>query len=107
MSNSTPTQRAERLYDYFGLQGGTIHQIAELTGVSVDDLLYAPYESLGLNSRYAHGACAAETCGLSYRRELATRVKGDRGFWVGVACSIPPAPLVCGVITIVDPREGK
>ena len=36
----TPEQRMRNLLRYFGWQGGTIHQVAKETGISVQDLLY-------------------------------------------------------------------
>ncbi len=82
--------RSSNLFRYFGWQGGTIHQISEETGVSVDDLLYGqPDSTRYLDSKFTHGACASETCGLSMRLALAKEAKGLRDFWIGVGESRP------------------
>lgn len=89
----TPETRSANLFHYFGWKGGTIHQIADETGVSVQDLLYGEPSSNYLSSHYSHGACANETCSLPYRILLSKRdeVKGDRDYWIGVACAILPS----------------
>jgi len=43
-----------------------------------------------LSSRYSHGACANETCSLKARLTFVAGVKGDRDYWIGAACAIPP-----------------
>lgn len=86
-------RRARNLFRYFGWQGGTIHQLAESTGCTVDTLLYA---ELDWTDGSARGRLASEACDLASRLELAAHVKGSRSFWYGVAMSNPtePAPLV-------------
>jgi hypothetical protein len=86
----TPEERARALYYFFGWQGGTIHQLADATGISADDLLHRKhgYEpSLPAVS----GFSAIRTCGTAWRRDtLAPKRKGDwaywrdaiRGFWI-------------------------
>lgn len=83
--NSPPVERTINLLHYFGWQGGTIHQLAEETGVSVNTLLYDQPHECGINSKYSHGACANETCNLAMRLELAKKVQGNREYWIGVA----------------------
>lgn len=84
----TPESRSANLFHYFGWQGGTIHQIASETGIDVSDLLYGEPEATYLNSKYSHGACANETCSLPMRLKLAQETKGNRDYWIGVACAI-------------------
>lgn len=92
MHENNPVARSRKLFDFFGWQGGTIHQVAQETGVDVDTLLYAPPtggESKRIRlDRFTQGCLAAETCGTGYRLALVPQVKGDRDFWIGVACSI-------------------
>jgi hypothetical protein len=84
----TPQTRSKNLFDYFGWQGGTIHQIADETDVNVSDLLYGlPLEN-HLTSKYVQGQCAAETCGQAMRLKLAKETKGNRDFWIGVAMAV-------------------
>ena len=85
----TTEKRSTNLFRYFGWTGGTIHQVAQETGVDVQSLLYGEPSAAHMNSKYSNGACASETCGLAYRAELAKSVKGDRDYWIGVANSRP------------------
>ena len=87
LAQYTPEERARALYYFFGWQGGTIHQLAEATGLTVTDILYRDddaHSDLG-------GFSAIRTCGAPWRRDtLAPKHKGDweffrdaiRGFWV-------------------------
>lgn len=86
----TPQTRSENLFHYFGWQGGTIHQIADETGVDVQTLLYADPSETYLSSKYSHGAAANETCTLSMRLKLAKEAKGMKDYWIGVAFAIRP-----------------
>ena len=88
----TAETRSSNLIRYFGWQGGTIHQIAEETGVDVQTLLFldVPANRNRLNyDRFSQGALASETCSLQYRLALAKAVKGSASFWLGVAQSRP------------------
>ncbi len=77
----TPEQRAQALYYYFGWQGGTIHQLAEATGCSVDDLLYRTH---GPEKSAIHlgGFSAIRTCDTPWRRDvLAPKHQGEWPYW--------------------------
>lgn len=83
-------QRTKNLLHYFGWQGGTIHQLAQETGLDVDTLLYADRPAaIHLTSKYSQGACANETCSLAMRLSFLPEVKGNRDFWLGVCFSKP------------------
>lgn len=90
MHESNPVARSRKLFDFLGWQGGTIHQVSQETGVPVETLLYEqPSEPRSWNpNRFTQGCLAAETCSLSYRKQLVPKVHGDESFWIGVACSI-------------------
>jgi len=75
--------RTQALCKAFGWQGGTIHQIAEKTGCSVDELLYGNPTTEKLGSSYYKGWFAGLTCPLNFRQE-----KGNLDFWLGVAQGI-------------------
>ena len=85
----TAEERSKNLFRFFGWQGGTIHQVAKETGVDINTLLYGEPTESYLNSKYSHGACASETCALKFRLELVDQAKGNKDFWIGVACSRP------------------
>lgn len=66
-----------------GLQGGTIHQIAEYTGVSVDVLLNKPTNPS--NSDHSHGYFSFTTSLLSHNKDVVfPENKGNADFWLGV-----------------------
>ena len=73
------------LCEYFGVQGGTIHQFAEETGIDQSDLLYKPAPTISVD--FDLGWFAATTCGKERRLELAKSYKGNIDFWLGVICS--------------------
>ncbi len=83
----SPEQRSSNLFAYFGYQGGTIHQIAQETGVDAQTLLYAePKDGTYLSSLYSLGSSALETCTLNWRRNtLAPQHHGQIDYWLGVA----------------------
>lgn len=74
--------RADRLRAYFGWPGSTIHQLAEASGVSVDDLLYGACSHSDAHSR---GLLAGSCAWPILRDSLIPSVKGNREFWIGVA----------------------
>ena len=82
----TPCTRSANLFRFLGWQGGTIHQVAETVGVSVQALLYQepPY-----SDRMVSGIAVANCLPLDSRLEIGRKFKGDREFWIGVACSNP------------------
>ena len=93
----TPEQRARALYYFLGWQGGTVHQLAKATGLTVSQILYEPlngYDGYAVGtprelSRFisdkANGSSAVRTCDREYRANtLAPAHKGDFEFWGGV-----------------------
>lgn len=83
----TPEMRTKALLHYFGWQGGTIHQLAEETGVEVSILLYGEPENNFLGSETSQGWFANRTCDLEKRLSLVKEHKGDKDFWMGVGRS--------------------
>jgi hypothetical protein len=86
MDSFSGEKRAEALYYYFGWQGGTIHQLVEVTGVSIDDILYNSYQrQQGLNSAYNSGFSGVRTCSRDWRKNtLAPKYFGNVPYWHGV-----------------------
>ncbi len=80
---SEPKQRrADRLRDYFGWPGATIHQISRETGVEVNDLLYG----ISLHTAdHARGQLAGSCAGPTLRAICVPYMRGKREFWIGVA----------------------
>lgn len=78
----------KNLYAYFGWQGGTIHQLTEVTGCNPDGLIYTvpdQMETIRLDSDYSAGQSALATCGKEFRvNVLAPKHRGNLLFWVGV-----------------------
>lgn len=73
------------LCNAFGWQGGTIHQVAEYTGCSVDDLLRDPEEFNGYpGSDKSIGWFAYRTCEREYNKAVMNDQKGNIAFWMGV-----------------------
>lgn len=80
----SPQQRdtaINRLYEYFGQTGGTIHQLAQQTNLSVDDLLDAlPRGTATIDSPYIRGISALETCDLTWRKMLAAKYATEKPY---------------------------
>ncbi len=77
-------KRSELLFKYFGWQGGTIHQLAEETGVDTNTLLYGVPASPRSNF-YAQGQLAAACVGPIGKAALAKAANGNVEFWLGVS----------------------
>jgi hypothetical protein len=78
--NLLPEQRTKALLYFFGWQGGTVHQLASVTGCSVHDLLY----STDTSSADLGGMSAIRTCSLPWRANvLAPENQGNLAFWQG------------------------
>ena len=76
--------RTTNLLNAFGFQGGTIHQVAELTGCDAFDLLYVetmPYEFHRRDGWFAYRTNERE---FNKKRITPTR-QGNVQFWIGVA----------------------
>lgn len=77
-----PDQRAEALYYYFGWQGGAIHQLAQATGCSSQDLLYRDYGDESLFEDLSGGFSAVRTCDKDWRvNKLAPKEQGKWKYW--------------------------
>lgn len=78
----------KNLYLYFGWQGGTIHQIAEVTGCNPEELIYTvpdKMETIRLDSDYSAGQSALATCNKEFRvNVLAPKHSGNLMYWIGV-----------------------
>lgn len=76
--------RTTNLLNAFGFQGGTIHQVAELTGCDAFDLLYT--EALPYDSDKVCGWFAYRTCEQEYNKvKITPKMQGNVQFWIGVA----------------------
>lgn len=76
--------RTSNLLNAFGFQGGTIHQVAELTGCDAFSLLHAEAEHYGL--QHKEGWFAYRTCEREFNRSHTTfKMQGNVQFWIGVA----------------------
>lgn len=84
--NLTAEQRTKALLYYFGWQGGTVHQLADETGLTTDQILYdRPNVPEGILSEYGAGFCTVRTCTCDWRvKTMAPRKKGILDFWLGV-----------------------
>lgn len=79
----TPEQRVTALLYFFGWQGGTIHQLAQETGISSSDLLYKTEKPSNRHDE-SLGWFAIRTCDLAHRRNvLAPSRKGNWDYWAG------------------------
>jgi hypothetical protein len=77
ISSILPEDRSQALYYYFGWKGGTIHQLAESTGVPALTLLYD-----NSDGELTGGFSAIRTCDLEWRVErLAPLHQGDWPYW--------------------------
>lgn len=76
--------RTTNLLNAFGFQGGTIHQVAELTGCDAFDLLYAetvPYEFHRQDGWFAYRTNERDF----NKNRITTTRQGNVQFWIGVA----------------------
>ncbi len=92
------SSRLEALYYAFGWQGGTIHQLAEATGLNINQLMdldknafYTKDSAILYTSEYNKGWFAGRTCSIEFNIDtnfnMAIR-KGHEQFWQGVANGI-------------------
>lgn len=81
LDDFSPEQRARALYHYFGWQGGTVHQLAEATGLSSGDILYRPHGCEPSDPKNS-GFSGIRTCDRDWRRDrLAPKHQGDWQYW--------------------------
>lgn len=87
MKNYTNT---ELLCFAFGWQGGTVHQVAAETGLTVQEIIETNrnQEWIGEETS-ANGWFAARTCSLEFNlKNNFPKNKGKLSFWMGVAKGI-------------------
>jgi hypothetical protein len=85
--NKDVVTRTMALCIAFGWQGGTIHQLADVTGCSANELLYSPCQRY--TSDWSAGWCAYRTCSIEYNQNnLHNENKGNLQFWLGVASGV-------------------
>jgi len=88
MTNHTEAvTRTAALIQAFGWQGGTIHQLAQETGVSVEDLLYTPFKADVANNAndISAGWFASRTCTVEHNiAKVFPKYRGNVSFWHGV-----------------------
>ena len=76
--------RTLNLLNAFGYQGGTIHQVAELTGCNAFDLLYE--KAMPWDTDRMCGWFAYRTNKRDFNRSNITPAKkGNVQYWIGVA----------------------
>lgn len=80
----TPEQRSLALMHALGWQGGTIHQVAAVTGCEVADLLHGE-DDAHLGGAFGMGFSAVRTCGREFFNRTAEKHFGVLAFWLGVA----------------------
>lgn len=76
-----------------GWQGGTIHQVAETTGLSVDWIASTNALEAGAKNQndgdFRGGWFCVRTCGQDYVKEkVIPNRKGDEAFWLGAVSGI-------------------
>lgn len=82
--------RAEALMRAFGWRGGTIHQIAEVTGCDAHDLIYKSAQEHDASNKAGWFAYTSNS--LEYNKEKILPVfKGNLQFWLGVAGGVQTA----------------
>lgn len=89
-NNKDTVTRTQALMLAFGWQGGTIHQVAEVTGCDAHDLIYAKSEEHSTD--HALGWFAYQTCSLEWNQAKHTvQYRGNLQFWLGVAGGVQTA----------------
>lgn len=82
-ANKDVITRTEALMRAFGWKGGTIHQLAQVTGCNAHELLCS--ESIEHNRDNTAGWFAYQTNSLAYNQTLLDAHRGNLQFWLGVA----------------------
>ncbi len=89
MPKTSLENRMKAYCQAFGWQGGTIHQIAEETGVDTHTLLYGVPENTNLTTSYTGGWFAGRTCSIKFNKEVNFPAnRGNKEFWLGLADGI-------------------
>jgi hypothetical protein len=67
------------------LDGGTIHQMEEITGVDSLTLMYGKSEYTCLGTDHCAGKSAVNACSAQFNKEVNfPKHKGNKDFWLGV-----------------------
>lgn len=85
-ANKDVIARTQALCIAFGWQGGTVHQVAEVTGCAAHDLIYA--DAVESDISHKQGWFAYRTCELAFNAPRVEEKKGDLQFWLGVASGV-------------------
>jgi hypothetical protein len=80
--------RTEALCIGLGWQGGTVHQVAEATGLTVEDIVYKAKPSEVANPEFAGGWFCFRTCGKDHQAKVYAAKQGNFDFWCGVADAV-------------------
>lgn len=75
--------RTLNLLNAFGFQGGTVHQVADLIGCSVHDILYVDIEQC--SEAHGLGWFAYRSCSAAFNQQFLVSMRGNVQFWLGVA----------------------
>lgn len=79
--------RTEAFMIAFGWNGGTIHQIAEVTGCDVWELIYNPAKEYTLDHKLGWFAYCTNT--LEYNQlNITNKMQGNIQFWIGVSSAV-------------------
>lgn len=80
--------RTQCLLRAFGCQGGTIHQLADWTGCSVQQLLYET-EVTGTQKSYQNGWLALKNYTFPFLLlQIFPKYKGNLMFWLGIEAHV-------------------
>lgn len=81
--------RTQALMLVLGWQGGTVHQVAEETGLTETDIVHCEthtMSTMGMGSDYNKGWFAARNNSLEFNRSVVfPKYKGNLAFWMGAA----------------------
>lgn len=76
----------QAIFNLLGWQGGTIHQLADVTGVDANSLLYGDPGEMKIcsDSDWMKGQYAFSTCSTEFvRNNLLSQYKCCKDFWLG------------------------
>lgn len=94
----TPENRTKYLLQAFGFQGGTIHQLAEITGCSAQILLYKDFSDNEWDLEY-QGGFFWDTNTKEYQdNHIIPSRKGNLYYWFGVMRKMEILEVNCGIV---------
>lgn len=94
----TPENRTKYLLQAFGFQGGTIHQLAQITGCSVQDLLYKDFPDERLDMEYKLGFYWDTNIKEFQEEYIIPSRKGNLSYWFGVMRKMEILEVNCGIV---------